>query len=143
MDELKKIFHSNKGESNYGISAGQIITELSNGENLVDGQLPSELAIEKKDDIEYMKKCCEAEINMFKRTGLAPAPYFFERVASLSKKEKKYEQEIEYSQKYIDLVNKYMEMHKNQDVTDIKKSPKYKSILKRLIQLRGNTRNCE
>nr|MDU9043250.1 hypothetical protein [Candidatus Electrothrix aestuarii] len=51
-----------------------------------------------------MKKCCDAELRTMEKTGLAPAPYYFERVAILSRKEKNYQQEIDYCELYITMV---------------------------------------
>ena len=41
------------------------------------------------------------------KAGLVPAPYYFERVAILSRKEKDYQQEVAYCEKYIVLVEDF------------------------------------
>lgn len=85
-------------------TSGELITEVTNGANLVDGKPTWEHTKEKKHDIDFMKRCCDAELTTTEKTGLIPAPYYFERVAILSRKEKNYAQEIAYCEKYIDAV---------------------------------------
>lgn len=53
------------------------------------------LAEEKKDDIEYMKRCCDAELKTMAVACIVSVPYYFERVAILSRKQKNYRQEVE------------------------------------------------
>ncbi len=52
-----------------------------------------------------MYKCCESEIEKYSITGLAPAPYYFERVAILARKAKNYDLEIRICEQYIELMN--------------------------------------
>ena len=67
-------------------TSGKLISEATVGENLVNGLQTWELAEEKKDDLEAMKRCCDAELKVMDTAGLVPAPYYFERVAILSRK---------------------------------------------------------
>ncbi|MBU4233280.1 MAG: hypothetical protein L6277_12120 [Desulfobacterales bacterium] len=63
-----------------------------NGKNLsakVDGKPTYEYAESHKNDLEMMKRCCDEEINNFKINMIAPAPFYFERVAILSNKIKR------------------------------------------------------
>ena len=136
-------------------TSGELIAEVSDGANLVEGKQTWEYAEEKKHDLEYMKKCCDAELKSMEKTGLVPAPYYFERVAILSRKEKNYQQEVDYCENYINAVEKY---YKNPPrpvpkrvsgvtyrslgldideldelpAADIRKGPRYQAIVKRL-----------
>lgn len=90
-----------------GKTLGKVIADQTDGENLVDGKQTWELAKDRKHDLDAMKKCCDAELSTYKKTGLIPAPYYFERVAILSRKEKNYTQEIKYCEKYIKVAEEY------------------------------------
>ena len=113
-------------------TSGELIAEVSNGANLVDGKQTWELADEKKQDIEYMKKCCDAELKTMAVAGIVAAPYYFERVAVLSRKLKDYEQEIHYCELYIHSVEAYYAKHGTANMADVRKGPRYQSILARL-----------
>jgi len=113
-------------------TSGELIAEQTNGANLVDGKQTLEYAEEKKHDIECMKDCCAAELKTMKLTGLVPAPYYFERVAILSRKNKDYKQEIEYCTSYIDAVEDYYTKNDAEKVADVRKGPRYQAIVKRL-----------
>jgi len=68
-----------------------------------------------------------------KLTGLVAAPYYFERVAILYRKQKKYALEINICEKYIGIVNSYYRKIKDlTTVADIRKGPRYQAIVKRL-----------
>jgi len=69
---------------------------------LVDGKQTWELAEEKKSVLEDMKRCCNAELETMDKVGLVPAPYYFERVAILSRKKKDYQKEMFYCELYIE-----------------------------------------
>jgi len=99
---------------------------------LVDGKQTWELAEEKKDDLNAMKACCDAELKTYRKTGNRPAPYYFERVAILSRKEKKYQQEIAYCEKYLEVVDEYYKKNRLPENKGVKMGPRYKAILKRL-----------
>lgn len=113
-------------------TSGELIAEVTEGANLVDGKQTWELVEEKSDDIETMKQCCDAEIKTMNKTGLAPAPYYFERVAILSRKAKNYQQEIFYCQQYIEKVEALYSKSHTQGMADVRKGPRYKAIVKRL-----------
>lgn len=100
--------------------------------NLVYGKQTWEIAKEKKDDIEAMKLCCETELETMKSSGLVAAPYYFERIAILSRKNKDYAQEIFYCKQYIENVTQYYSVNNPNDVADVRKGPTYKAIVKRL-----------
>lgn len=99
---------------------------------LIDGEDYVEKAEEKKHDIEYMKKCCQLEFQKMKEKNEVPAPFCFERVAILSKKDKNYEQEVRYCEDYIKAVDDFYANNKDSNVADVRKSTKYHSLVKRM-----------
>ena len=58
-------------------TSGELIAEVTGGANLVDGKQTWELAETRKADIEYMKRCGEAELKTMASAGLVSAPFFF------------------------------------------------------------------
>lgn len=114
------------------VSHGEIMTEMMNGENLVAGKPTYEHANAGKHNIELMMKCCEAELKGMELAGQIPAPYYFERVAILSRKEKNYRQEIDYCEKYINAVDDYFEKHDWANVTKSTPEAWYGKFKKRL-----------
>ncbi len=113
-------------------TSGELIAEVTDGANLVDGKQTWELAEEKKHDIDAMKRCCDAELKTMDKAGMAPAPYYFERVAVLSRKEKNYEQEIFYCEQYIEKVEEFYSKNGAEGMADVRKGPRYQAIVKRL-----------
>ncbi len=67
---------------------------------------------ELKQDIHELVRQCREEIQKSEDSGIMPAPTYFEQVAILSRKEKKYENEIAICEMYIDLINQYAEREK-------------------------------
>ena len=120
-----------KGET-ISLSSGDVVTEMTDGANLVNGSPTYAHAEESKHDLEIMKKCCEAELRTMDLADQMPAPYYFERVAILSRKENNYQQEIEYCEKYIVAVDSFFKKHDENNYADVRKGPRYKSIVKRL-----------
>ena len=117
-------------------TSGELIAELTDGANLVDGKQIWELADEKKHDIEYLKKCCDAELRTMEAVGLVAAPYYFERVAVLSRKAKNYRQEIHYCETYIRLVESYYAKQGPEDIADVRKGPRFQAIVARIPKAR-------
>lgn len=113
-------------------SSGELIVEAAAGANLVDGKKTWELAQEKKDDLEVMKRCCDSELITMEKAGLVPAPYYFERVAILSRKNKDYKQEIYYCEQYIEKVEAFYSEHGVDGIADVRKGSRYKAIVKRI-----------
>lgn len=113
-------------------TSGELITEITDGANLVNGKQTWELVAEGKSDIEIMKECCLAELKTMDIAGLVPAPYYFERVAILSRKEKLYEQEIFFCEQYIEKVEGFYRKHGTKGYADVRKGPRYKAIVQRL-----------
>ena len=117
-------------------TSGELISELTDGANLVGGKQTWELADEKKHDIEYMKKCCDAELKTMEAVGLVASPYYFERVAILSRKGKDYRQEIHYCETYIRLVEDYYAKRGAAGIADVRKGPRFQAILARIPKAR-------
>ena len=136
MSLLKKLFKKKAPDlvkpTGEPKTSGELIAELTDGANLVDGKQTWEYVDEKKHDIEYMKRCCDAEIKTMEKAGLVPAPYYFERVAILSRKEKNYQQEIYYCERYIYVVDEFYKKHGTKNIADVRKGPRYQVIVQRL-----------
>ncbi len=113
-------------------TSGDLITEIAGGANLVDGKQTWEYAESDKDDIEIMKRCCDAELAAMEATSVVSAPYYFERVAILSRKQKKYLQEIEYCERYIQAVEGFYQARGHEGYADVRKGPRYQAIVARL-----------
>lgn len=136
MSFLQFLFKNNppslRNEDGLPKSSGELIVEATAGANLVDGKQTWVLAQEKKDDLEAMKHCCDAELITMEKTGLVPAPYYFERVAILSRKNKDYKQEIYYCEQYLEKVEAFYSKYGTDGLADVREGPKYKAIAKRL-----------
>ena len=111
---------------------GELIAEATDGANLVEGKQTWEYAETHKDDIEYMKRCCDAEIKTMASAGIVSAPFYFERVAILSRKQKNYRQEVKYCERYIQAVEEFYSAPGHEGHADVRKGPRYKAILERL-----------
>jgi hypothetical protein len=114
------------------MNGDELITELSGGANLVDGKPTWEYAEEKKHDLEFMKRCCDAELLTMKKCSFVAAPYYFERVAILSHKQKNYEQEIFYCESYIAAIESFYKINGTKNFADVRKGARYQAIVKRL-----------
>lgn len=120
--------------NNPGQTMGEAITEATNGANLVDGKQTWEFAKDKKHELSTMIKCCNAELATYRKTGLCPAPFYFERVAIIYRKQQNYKQEVEYCEKYIEVVNEYYINNKIQQNEGVKMGPRYMAIANRLTK---------
>jgi hypothetical protein len=120
-----------------GKTLGEAVAEATGGANLVEGKQSWELVGEGKHDIEMMKRCCAAELQTYEKTGLVPAPYYFERVAVLARKLKDYEQEIAYCETYIRVVDEYYRANNIEPGTGVKAGPRYQALVKRLPTARS------
>lgn len=114
------------------MTSGELIAEVTGGANLIVGKQTWEYAETHKDDIEFMKRCCDAELKTMESASLVSAPFYFERVAILSRKQKNYRQEVEYCERYIQAVEKFYQVHGNEGHADVRKGPRYKAIVARL-----------
>lgn len=136
MSLLGKLFRAKSPEvhkpSGELKTSGELIAEVTDGANLVEGRQTWELAEEKKNDLHHMKACCDAELETMEKAGLVAAPYYFERVAILSRKEKNYEQEVAYCKKYVAAVEAYYRTNGTEGIADVRKGPRFQIIVKRL-----------
>lgn len=78
-----------------------IISHVPTG---VDGTPTYDLAEQHKDDLEMMRRCCDAEMERYKSSGEPPAPFYFWRVAVLAKKIKDYALEVKICEEYLAVV---------------------------------------
>ncbi len=74
---------------------------------------------------------------------LVAAPYYFERVAILSRKEKGYRQEIHYCEAHIRLVESFYAYHGTEGKADVRKGPRFQAIVARLPKARELLAKCE
>ncbi len=118
------------------IKSDELISEATLGTNLVDGKPTWALAEENKDNLEVMKRCCDAELKTMEKSGLVAAPYYFERVAILSRKNKNYEQEIYYCEHYIERVENFYIQNGTEGLADVREGARFKNIVKRLEKAR-------
>ena len=129
---LKKKKTSLQKEDGLPKTSGELISEVTGGANLIDSKQSWEGASEKKGYLEAMKRCCDAELKTMEKAGLVPAPFYFDRVAILSRKNKDYQQEIFYCEQYIKKVESFYSKNGTVDVADVRKGPRFKAIVKRL-----------
>jgi hypothetical protein len=115
-------------------TSGELIAEVTGGANLVEGKETWELSDSKKNDLEIMKLCCSLELKTMDVAGLVAAPFYFERVAILSRKKKDYEQEIFYCEQYIQKVEAFYSSNGTEGRADVRKGPRFKAIVKRLAK---------
>lgn len=94
-----------------GKTWGQVLTELTGGANLVQGKPYWELAKTHKHDIDVMTECCLVQLKMMEQANEKPAPYYFERVAILSRKQKDYQKEINILELYHSMMARYWELN--------------------------------
>jgi len=134
MNVLQEIFALMRNSP--GKTFGEGISESTGGANLVDGKQTWELADSKKNDLEAMKKCCDAELATYEKIGLIPVPYYFERVAILARKVKNFREEVAWCEKYIAAVADYYRKNNIPENQGVKMGPRYKAIVRRLPKAR-------
>lgn len=117
-----------------GKTIGEIINEKTNGQLLVNGQATYELAETCKHDFEIMKKCCIAELEKMKITGIIAAPYYFERAAILARKERNYAFEVDIIETYINEIAIFYKAKSILVGEGVMAGPKYNAIQKRLLK---------
>lgn len=77
----------------------------------VDGVSNYHLAEIHKHDLDMMLKCCQSEENVYwaqQGRKIAPAPFYFERVAILCKKAKDYSGEVAICERWIAMEEDFM-----------------------------------
>ena len=127
---LTKVFH--RMQRTAGKSFGQAVAEETNGSNLVDGKQTWELASTHSNDIQAMHRCCDAELETYKKTGLVPAPYYFERRVILARKARLFQLEIDSCERYLSAVEEYYRINNLKSAEGVKAGPRYQAIVKRL-----------
>lgn len=106
----------------------------------VNGSPTYALAESHRDNLEAMLACCRAETENYlsQRAGqrVSPAPFYFERAAILSRKAKKFEQEIEICQQWKALIDDYKSQPivKNGLSTKTHLSTKSKALINRITK---------
>jgi len=130
--ELAKWIEEANEMDNKPSTFGELVSEVTDGANLVNGKQTWELLDEFKNDVEVMKQCCDAELKTMGKANLVPAPYYFHRVAILSRKNKDYQQEIHYCELYINKVELFYSENKQKDLADVREGPTFKAICDRL-----------
>ena len=117
-------------------TSGEYITKIADGENLVDGKPTWEYAEEKKNDLSFMLRCCEAEMTTMRKADLVAAPYYFERAAILLRKAKDYHREIEICERYISSVERFYENKDFSKYADVRKGSRFQAIAQRIPKAR-------
>jgi len=85
----------------------QIIKKLLKGTRGNNGSRGLESNSTNNLDIHEIVECCRDEIQASEDSGIMPSPKYFEQAAVLSRKEKKYDNEIAICEMYIELTNHY------------------------------------
>jgi len=116
-------------------TSGQILAEKTKGANLVNGKETWEYADTHKHDLETMKACCEAELRTMALANVIPAPFYFERVAIIAKKQKDLRTEKQYCEKYIKVIDDFYKKNSLEVFADVRKGATYQRILKRLANI--------
>lgn len=113
-------------------TTGEIITELTDGQFLVNGKPVYELAHTYKHDIEIMLLCCKSELNKMNVIGQVAAPFYFERAAILARKRKEYELEVEIIESYHCELNRFYRLNNLVVGSGVMAGPRFNAILSRL-----------
>lgn len=135
MSRLLKLLLGRKEES-FTVSAQELITEACDGKDLVDGKPAWAYAEEKKHDLDYMMRCAEAELEVMRGAGVVAAPYYFERVAILLRKQKRYADEIGVCENYIAAIETFYEGKDMRAFADVRKGPRFRAIVHRVRKAR-------
>ncbi len=107
----------------------------------VDGRPTCEYAETHKNDLRMMLRCCLAELKSMAFSGSPAAPFYFERVAILARKQKNYTLEVRVCELLIWAYELYMKAHRHNRVNPplvITGSPRYQAIVKRLPAAKKN-----
>lgn len=100
-------------------TSGEFITQIAEGSNLVDGLPTWENAEERKHDLGFMLRCCEAELAAMSKASIVAAPYYFER-------------EVELCERYVREVNAHYQRTTTKEVANVRKGPRYEAIVARV-----------
>jgi hypothetical protein len=97
---------------------------------------PSTVAGTRENDLDYMKRCCDAELKSMAATGLVASPYCFERVAILCHQAQDYRGETRYCEKYLSVVEAHFSQPRSPQEVDVRQGPGYQAIVLRLRKAR-------
>jgi len=123
----------------YSISAAGLLADQGMLA-IVDGQPTHAYAKTHKHDVDMMLRCCKAEEDVYwAQEGdgprLAPAPYYFERAAILSRKAHDYSGEVAICERWVAMAHDFKErMAQNPEtsIADVTKGPPSRGIFERL-----------
>lgn len=73
-------------EDNSPTKIDEFIAETASCANLVDDKPTWELVEENSDNLEIIKRCCNAELETMEKCGLVSVPYYFYRVTIISRR---------------------------------------------------------
>ena len=155
VEKIKDFVYGNISKTSFDIKGIKVglrnennSLKLSFGCNApkVDGVENWKLASSNKDNLRLMLDSCKSEIRNMVETGQAPAPYYFERVAILAKKEKMFDLEVLACETYIGLCkiykNAFKACNKNPPLNIIA-SPRYLKIKERLPKAKENLKKSK
>lgn len=124
------------------MSSGDLITDICNGENLVNGKETYTYAnSEHNKNLATMLACHKASLKESQLTGLGPAPYYAERVAMLLGQMKRFDDQIAFIKEFELFVenfyssrNTFWQKNNSSDETfaDIRRGGSYVKMLERL-----------
>jgi hypothetical protein len=89
-----------------------------------------------KRDLELMKRCCREELKTAAANGWAPAPFYFERVAILSRKAKNFAQEVEFCGIYLAAVEEFYKKGGVRRDRGVAMGPTHTAIQSRVVKAR-------
>lgn len=150
--EIEEIFASGRSPTwrELGIDLDEM-PSMPEGPPCVDASVSGEptfsYAVSHEHDLKMMIECCNAELRAYKETGQVPAPFYFERVAILARKQGKYSLEVKVCEQYIRIIEKMKSLppgHPRKPLLVVdhmadrfkQRLPKAKELLKRKIAAR-------
>jgi hypothetical protein len=113
---------------------GEAIAEKARDVNLVQGKQTWEQISEHNHNLAMMKECCASGMATYEATGLVPEPYYFHRVAVLSRKTRDYATEVAYCENYVAVVENYYRRNNISHTQGVKMGPRYQAIVQRLLK---------
>lgn len=135
MNLYKRLLNRRKDISSSSLmnkTTGEIITELTDGQFLVNGKPVYEIAHAYKHDIEIMLLCCKSELNKMNTIGQVAAPFYFERAAILARKNKNYELEVDIIESYQSELNRFYRLNNLVIGSGVMAGPRFNAIVSRL-----------
>ncbi|PNG50414.1 MULTISPECIES: hypothetical protein [unclassified Variovorax] len=103
----------------------------------VGGKPTWTLARDSAQNLPLMLQCCEAELRNMADHGVVAAPFYFERVAILLRKAKRYKEEVEMCERYAGAIEQYYQETSSLEQADVRQSPWYRELPARLAKARA------